>query len=216
MSADAWVAAVVGLAVGSVATWWLLRSERESMDDSATLVPHRTRELMGAMQSGAIVVRRDRRAAFSNAVATALGLARPDGNLHEAVADVADEAWEKKRPVEKDVAIRRGVLGSVSTVHVRATPLGDALAFVVANDRTDERAAELTRREFAVNVSHELKTPVGALSLLAETIEAAADEPDTVREFAGKMRKESRRLTKLIQEIIEISPSPGRGVGQRI
>jgi two-component system sensor histidine kinase SenX3 len=111
--------------------------------------------------------------------------------------------------VEEEVEVRRGVLGAVTQVHVRVTPIDDELALAVANDNTEQRAAEATRREFAVNVSHELKTPIGALSLLAENVEDASDEPELVRQFAVKMRREARRLTKLIQEIIEISRLQG-------
>jgi two-component system sensor histidine kinase SenX3 len=54
-------------------------------------------------------------------------------------------------------------------------------------------------------VSHELKTPVGALALLAETVEDAADDPEAVRRFAGRMRHEASRLTKLAQDLITLS-----------
>lgn len=61
------------------------------------------------------------------------------------------------------------------------------------------------RRDFVANVSHELKTPVGAIQLLAETVEAGADDPDFVRDYSGRMRKEARRLGVLVQEIIELT-----------
>lgn len=174
-----------------------------------TLVPHRTRQVIAALQPGAIVVRRDRRAAYSNHAAAALGLARPDGALHAGVADLAQRAWDAGHVLEDEVEVRRGVLGNVSTVHVRVTPIDDELVLALANDNTEARAAEQTRREFAVNVSHELKTPIGALSLLAENVEDCADDPELVKQFAGKMRREARRLTKLIQEIIQISRLQG-------
>lgn len=178
---------------------------------SRTLVPYRTRQIMEAFSSGIIVVDRNRRAAASNALAIGLGLARPDGALHGDVAEIAESAREGGGPREGDVTVTRGILGTNATVYVRAMPMDEALVLVVANDRTEQHTAELTRREFAVNVSHELKTPVGALALLAETIEAEAEDPNTVREFAQKIGKESRRLSKLIQEIIEISRIQGTG-----
>jgi two-component system sensor histidine kinase SenX3 len=55
------------------------------------------------------------------------------------------------------------------------------------------------------NTSHELKTPVGALALLAETVEDAADDPEAVRRFAGRMRQEAARLTNLVQDMITLS-----------
>ncbi len=209
MSQDVLLAAVLGALAGGLVVVAVDRARRRRDTVSLTLVPHRTRQVLGLLQAGAIVVTRARRSAASNALATAMGLARPDGALLGDVADLAERAWSRGEPVEDEVTVRRGVLGTTTTVHARATPIDDDLALVIANDHTEQRAAEPSRREFAVNVSHELKTPVGALVLLAETIEAAADEPDTVREFAGKIGKESRRLSKLIQEIIEISRLQG-------
>jgi len=199
---------IVGAVVVAVAMVADHRRTRQKTS-SKTLVPRRTRQVMEALESGVLVVNRGRRAAASNAIAIGLGLARPDGALHSEVADLAEQAWERGEPREGDVSVKRGVLGACATVYVRVAPLDDSLALVVANDRTEQRAAEQTRREFAINVSHELKTPIGALVLLAETIEASANDPEMVREFASKIEKESRRLSKLIQEIIEISRIQG-------
>lgn len=209
MDGVAWLVAVCAFGAGALVGALALRRRAKAEVVSRTLVPHRTRQIVSALQSGAIVVRRDRRAAFSNSPAAALGVARPDGKLHDGVADLAERAWERGEPVEEEIEVRKGVLGSVNMVHIRAVPLDDDLVLAVANDHTEARAAEATRREFAVNVSHELKTPIGALSLLAENIEDAADDVELVRTFAGKMRREARRLTKLIQEIIEISRLQG-------
>ena len=76
---------------------------------------------------------------------------------------------------------------------------------MLAEDRTEARRLEAIRRDFVVNVSHELKTPVGALSLLAETVGAAADDPEAVRRFAERMQREAARLSALVHEIIELS-----------
>jgi two-component system sensor histidine kinase SenX3 len=61
------------------------------------------------------------------------------------------------------------------------------------------------RRDFVANVSHELKTPVGALSLLSEAVTDAADDPEAVTRFAGRMQTEAVRLTNLVQELIDLS-----------
>ncbi len=209
MTPLAWLVASLAFCIGATVGALALRHRAKKEVVARTLVPHRTRQVVSALQSGAMVVRRDRRAAYSNHAAAALGLARPDGALHAAIADLAEKSWASGGVVEEEVEVSRGVLGTASIVHVRVTPIDDELALAVANDNTEQRAAEATRREFAVNVSHELKTPVGALSLLAETIETAADDPVMVREFAIKMGREARRLTKLIQEIIQISRIQG-------
>lgn len=209
MTALAWTLCALGVLLG-VGLGMLVarrRARRESI--SRTLVPARTRQLLSAMQSGAVVVRRDRRSAYCNNTALALGVARPDGALHPEVARLAERAWDRLEVVEEEIQVSRSVLGIPRSVHVRVTPLDDELAFAVANDNTENRAAEQMRRDFAANVSHELKTPVGALQLLAESIEQAADNPVVVHNFAKKMRKETRRLSKLIHEIIEITRLQG-------
>jgi len=73
------------------------------------------------------------------------------------------------------------------------------------DDLAEERRVDAVRRDFVANVSHELKTPVGALSLLAETILSAADEPDQVKHFAERMQTEASRLASLIQDVIDLS-----------
>ena len=62
-----------------------------------------------------------------------------------------------------------------------------------------------SKRDLVANISHELKTPVGALQVLAETVQEAADEPEAVRHFAGRMLAESTRLGELVQQIIELN-----------
>ena len=81
------------------------------------------------------------------------------------------------------------------------------------NDVTEQRRFERMRRDFVTNVSHELKTPAGAISLLAETVSDAADDPGAVRYFAGRITKESARLTELVTHLIELQraqDAPGR------
>jgi two-component system sensor histidine kinase SenX3 len=79
------------------------------------------------------------------------------------------------------------------------------LILLLAEDQTESRRVDEIRRDFVANISHELKTPVGALALLAETVEEAADDPDAVIRFAGRMRQEAARLTDLVQDLIMLS-----------
>jgi two-component system sensor histidine kinase SenX3 len=100
----------------------------------------------------------------------------------------------------------------VRTVVVEIVPLGRALVLVTGDDVTESRRLDAVRRDFVANVSHELKTPVGALSLLSEATSDAADDPEAIRRFAGRMQHESARLTELVNELIELSrlQDPGR------
>ena len=94
-------------------------------------------------------------------------------------------------------------------VTARIAPLGSRLVLALVEDRTRERRVEAVRRDFVANVSHELKTPVGAIRVLADAVADAADDPEAVRRFAGRMLTESDRLTQLVQQIIELSRLQG-------
>jgi two-component system, OmpR family, sensor histidine kinase SenX3 len=91
-------------------------------------------------------------------------------------------------------------------------PLGDEYILLLADDRTEITRTEAIRNDFVANVSHELKTPVGAISLLAEAVDEAADDEVAVRRFAARLHKESARLTALVQDIIELSRLQGADV----
>nr|MDT0663896.1 ATP-binding protein [Micromonospora sp. DSM 115978] len=80
---------------------------------------------------------------------------------------------------------------------------------VILDDVTEARRVEAVRRDFVANVSHELKTPVGALHVLAEAVAAASDDPVAVLRFASRMTHESARLGRLVQEIIDLSRLQG-------
>ena len=89
-------------------------------------------------------------------------------------------------------------------LRVRIGDIGDDLYAIFINDMSEQRRFEAVRRDFVTNVSHELKTPAGAIALLAETVTDAADDPDAVRYFYGRISKESARLTELVHHLIDL------------
>jgi len=101
----------------------------------------------------------------------------------------------------------RGPIGEGKRIlKVAATPLNDeGVVLVMLSDPSEARRIEAVRRDFVANVSHELKTPIGALGLLSEAILGAKDQPTEVVRFATRMQHEARRLTDLVQEIIDLS-----------
>lgn len=76
---------------------------------------------------------------------------------------------------------------------------------VLISDESEAQRIHDIRRDFVANISHELKTPIGALSLLSEAVLGAKDDPDAVTKFATRMQSEAKRLTDLVQEIINLS-----------
>jgi two-component system sensor histidine kinase SenX3 len=107
---------------------------------------------------------------------------------------------------EEDLELRRPPLGKgVLYARVRVAPLSPTAALVLVEDLSEAHRVDAVRRDFVANVSHELKTPVGALSLLAEAVQAASDDPEAVQRFAARMQVESQRLTNLVNDLVDLS-----------
>jgi two-component system sensor histidine kinase SenX3 len=157
--------------------------------------------VLSVLPSSALVVRADDTVVKASAPAYAMGLVR-DGAV--VVRDVTDLVGQ----VRRDGQIREAevtVGAPPRQVWLRVAPLDSRLVLVLAEDRTRERRVEAIRRDFVANVSHELKTPVGALALLAEGMLDAAEDPEAVRRFAHLMQAEGERLATLVSRIIELS-----------
>jgi len=92
-----------------------------------------------------------------------------------------------------------------STVRVRIVRIDRRFLVVFADDLGEEQRVNAMRRDFIANVSHELKTPIAAISLLSEAVYEGADEPGIVRDFAKKLKKEARRLGNLARDVIQLS-----------
>jgi two-component system sensor histidine kinase SenX3 len=123
-------------------------------------------------------------------------------------AELVNETGE---PVEIELRLEpgRGYGRGPEAVRGEIRPLGDGFLVVDAADESEAVRLEATRRDFVANVSHELKTPVGAMALLAEAVLNAADDPEAVRRFTGKILHEATRLGTLVTELIALSRLQG-------
>jgi two-component system sensor histidine kinase SenX3 len=148
---------------------------------------------------------------LGNRAARDLGLIR-DGVL-AAMPQLRQLVRQSRRfvePQEADLQMPFAAIGRGPAVLLaRATPVGDGTVAVLLEDVTEARRLEDVRRDFVANVSHELKTPVGALGLLAEALKDASDDPAAVRRFAGRAHHEAQRLGRLVQELIDLSRLQG-------
>lgn len=87
----------------------------------------------------------------------------------------------------------------------RVFPVTDGIVMVLAEDESASRRVDAVRRDFVANVSHELKTPIGAIAILAEAIEAASDDQTEVTRFVERLQRETARLAELVNQIIDLS-----------
>jgi two-component system, OmpR family, sensor histidine kinase SenX3 len=171
-------------------------------------LPPGVASVLSVLSSSAVVLDSEDQVVQASVAARAYGLVRGDEL-------VAQELLALARQVRRDGEIREGEMevatsGQITSFAVRVAPLGPSvggggLVLLLVEDQTESRRVEQIRRDFVANTSHELKTPVGALALLAETVEDAADDPEAVRRFAGRMRQEAARLTNLVQDMITLS-----------
>ncbi len=211
-SIAALVGGAVGLLIGAVVVLAFRISERDQgrMPPTAPepLVPPGVAIVLSVLRSSALVVGPDDEVLKASAPAHALGLVR-------ASRVEVEELLGLVRQVRRDGQIREQELvlpqarGRALHVAARVAPLGSRLILVLVEDRTRERRVDAIRRDFVANVSHELKTPVGALTLLAEAVGQAAEDPEAVQRFATRMRTESERLNRLVKQIIELSRLQG-------
>lgn len=113
--------------------------------------------------------------------------------------------------LHQELSLRRLPLaGGAVEIVARVAMVTDSVVLVLIENLTGARRLDEVRRDFVANVGHELKTPVGALSLLAEAVLSASDDPDAVRHFAGRMQVESMRLAHLVADLVDLSRLQGQ------
>ncbi len=171
--------------------------------------------LLDLMDPAVLVLDKDDAVVVANPAARALGIVRERRLLVPALQGLVRDvhATGSRRA---DVSLPGEIVGGGSRlVGVHGVPLDAAPTVVpgpvalVLQDVTEARRVEAVRRDFVANVGHELKTPVGALGLLAEAMQGAADDPETVQRFAARMAHEADRLAKLVRELIDLSRLQG-------
>ena len=197
--------------VGGVLLAWYV-SERQHTripPTDAPVVPPEVTTVLSVLRSSAVVVDEEDRVLKASAPAYALGLVRNNEMVDAELAELVRQVRRDGQIRETELVIARTPSSPARHVTARVAPLGSRLVLALVEDRTRERRVEAIRRDFVANVSHELKTPVGAIRLLAEAVQDAADDPEAVERFAGRMLTESERLVRLVQQVIELSRLQG-------
>ncbi len=214
-------AGLLGVLVGVIAGLAFRFSERKQLAAPPTEPPELDEgvtAVLSVLPAATVVTATGGRVVRASAAAHAHGLVREDRVVHAALRDLLAEVARDGEIRETEVELPRGRIGNDTVpLHVRAAPLGASHVLLLAEDRTEARRLDAVRRDFAVNASHELKTPVGAVGLLADAIHEAAGDPEAVRQFADRMQVEAARLSALVQDILQLSrvQAPGR-VGPRV
>jgi two-component system, OmpR family, sensor histidine kinase SenX3 len=200
---------VIGMLIGAVSVGGVRlseRSQRSIPESEPPSLPPGVGDVLAVLRSSGIVVDSADQVVKASPAAVVYGLVRDSELAHAELRHLARQVRRDGVIREAELDLARGPLGRGRiTVAARVAPLGSAHVLLLVDDRTNARRVEEVRRDFVANVSHELKTPVGGMALLAEAVLDANDDPEAVARFARRMKVESVRLTKLVQEIVDLS-----------
>lgn len=164
-------------------------------------------DLLEITDADYIVVNREDEVLTCSEIVANIGLVKNNRITSEALRKLVRSARNQNEVLEDEVAIPRGA--STAGFHerrVRLSHLGsDSTVAILIFDDSEAQRLDAVRRDFVANISHELKTPIGGISILAEAISEGSDDPALVKNFSERMKIEAERLTHLVQEIIDLS-----------
>jgi two-component system, OmpR family, sensor histidine kinase SenX3 len=165
----------------------------------------RLRHALDTLPEGVILCDESRDVVFKNSRAVDLmGARQGDALAAQAVIDLLEGAWEQgsaHRTLDLYGPPRRTLAVSTRVIDDGHRTLG---AIAVIDDISERRRLEEIRRDFVANVSHELKTPMGALGLLAETLLSETD-PSVGKRLAGRIYTEAFRVSRIIDDLLDLS-----------
>ena len=170
-------------------------------------IPDELTDIMDSIDAEYILLDGAERVIQSSLGISTFNIVRERILLNEHLLRLVRATRRSGQPQETTMELPRGPIGGgIHTLFVRVTPLGDnGLIAILIFDDSEMRRLDSIRRDFVANISHELKTPIGALSILSEAVLGAADDPEAITRFAGRMQVEAKRLSGLVQEIIDLS-----------
>jgi two-component system sensor histidine kinase SenX3 len=208
-AAAATLGGIAGLALGAcalLAVRWSERAQRTVPVQPEPTLPRGVADVLAVLRESAVVVAGDDSVVKASAAAYAYGIVAGKDLTHPELRHLIRQVRRDGVIRESELELARGPLGPARlTVRARVAPLTGGLLLLLVEDRTQAHRVEEVRRDFVANVSHELKTPIGGLSLLAEAVQDASDDPEAVQRFAARMQVEARRLSHLVQEIVDLS-----------
>lgn len=152
-------------------------------------------QILGAMDEGVILAERGTIVYANHAAEQLLGAKRD--------APVPSQLGSTDQPASMEFRLHHPVQ---RVIRATSAPLSDGRTLMVAQDVTDAHRIDEIRRDFVANASHEMKTPVAGILAAAETLQDAIREnPIEAERFAGNLAKEARRLSDLIQDLLDLA-----------
>ena len=182
------------------------RPEAENLE-AVEVLPQVLLKTLQSLESESLIIVPGEKILFQSPGITNFAIVKDERIISEDLMALIRVARRTNETHRSRIEIARGPIGAGKReFEVSVSPLNDeGMVLVLISDQSEARRIDAVRRDFVANVSHELKTPIGALGLLSEAILGAKDQPDAVVKFASRMQMEAKRLTDLVQEIIDLS-----------
>lgn len=186
---------------------WRVKRGSDHPTPSENVISDELRAVLEALDSLSIVISNSDQVIYSSHEASRFGFIREGRITSQELMALIRVVRRSQKAQEGHLNLpATGLSGDVSNLRVRVSPLDNqGRTLVLIDDVSEAQRVDAIRRDFVANISHELKTPIGALSLLSEAVLGASDNPEMVRHFAAKMGVTSHRLTELVQQIINLS-----------
>ena len=196
---------VLALVIGLVIGWFLGRQNKSVSESEPDSFPDLVGDVLELMGSVGIVVDGSSKVVGTNSWAESFGLVARGFLVHSELVDLVKRARSGSEIESFEGILRVGLAQEKVSVSAKSKLVEGDYVVLVLEDRTSDIRLDKTRRDFIENISHELKTPIGAIALLSEAIQEAGDDRAAVSKFAASLNKESSRLTFLVQDIIKLS-----------
>ena len=198
---------LLGALLGGTTIYFLVKPKIQPEQQSPTFNSSRNLilKLIQSLPDIVIWVDGDNKIKYASEVALSLNIAREDKIQIDALETLISMARKIDEPLIKKVKAKRpwGIAKLNLDTWVMRLERGEVLLWAQNNSVVSR--VETMRRDFVANISHELKTPVGALSLLAEAIEESGKDSESIQKFAKRIGPETKRLTNVIRDIIDLS-----------
>jgi len=198
---------LLGALLGATSIYFLIntKSKPEQQNPTSNSSRNQIQKLIQSLPDIVIWVDGDNKIKYASEVALSLNIAREDKIQIDALETLISMARKIDEPLIRKVKAKRplGIAKLNLDTWVMRLERGEVLLWAQNNSVVSR--VETMRRDFVANISHELKTPVGALSLLAEAIEESGKDSESIQKFAKRIGPETKRLTNVIRDIIDLS-----------
>lgn len=205
---DIWLPLIMGFLVGALvvggSAMYIRQdvlerySQAETLSDSAA-------ELLEVLAPAGMVLNSSNVIVRVTGGALATGLVDGRKLIHRKLNELVAAARETNEIQVLDAELPTRLKGAKLYISARAKSIGDGNVLLIVDDRTESYRLDEMRKDFMANISHELKTPIGAVGLLAEAMENSLDQPDVLAKLVKNIGKEAKRLSALVKDIIQLS-----------